>query len=296
MSTARSAALTVFVGACSTHHLSIGNLDPAADSGVVKDAHVAPIVDSSGPAEPNDQSIDAEADEPGSDAQVDAAVVPLQASLRFLGHDDISSITVGCGAPCTDVEVDVQGGVPPYQIRWGDGQLGPSASLCPTTNVIIPVPGAPAAVAEVSDSAAPTPNKRVFLPALSTPGDCGPDGGAFFRACVGFEGQPSCAKDAGGIWYDLRAPWNEPRSTALFSFAVDGLGSANVEFYAASALCDGLTRIGGGFVQALAHDLTVPLSAMNPPPRYLMVRAPNMDGGRLPTSITSGGLELCFER
>jgi len=54
----------------------------------------------------------------------------MSISLSAGDRDGATRISLGCGVECVEVRVKVAGGVPPYKIRWDDGEAGAVRTLC----------------------------------------------------------------------------------------------------------------------------------------------------------------------
>lgn len=289
VSTPRLLLAALLLGAC-VDHLKIGSIAPEVDAATTQDASVRPV----------DARVDAAAPPPDARPSEDAAVIrdaepptPMRAWLRILGREPISELTVNCGAACTAVEAIVEGGTPPYQFRWGDGQEGSPRLICATTNVLLPAPNAPSVVLEVSDA---TQQLSGVRPALSTPGECAPTGGPSWNACIApVELGARCDGAAAGLWYDMITPWDEPSSQARFAFSLTAFASASVEVYTATSLCEGVALLGSGSVQFFSASFELALQPQPFAPRYLMVRNLNAADGLLLPELTPI-VSVCFAR
>lgn len=283
--------VALLLGAC-TDHLTIGSIAAEVDAAAPEDASTGSIDAAAEAAAP---PRDARTSEDASVSE-DAALpltTPLRAWLRVLGREPISELTVNCGAACTQVEAVVEGGKPPYRFRWGDGQEGNPRLICANTQVLLPAPGGPPVVLEVTDA---TPQPWAVHPALSTPGDCAPTGGPMWNACIApHDLGARCTGAAAGLWYDMVTPWDEPSSQARFAFTVPAFASASVEVYTATSLCEDLLLVGTANVQIFSPRLELALQSPSPAPRYLMVRNVGAADGLLPPELTPA-VSVCFAR
>lgn len=67
--------------------------------------------------------------EEGDDAP-DASGSGLAIRFRAAGQTVSDVLELACGQECVEVEATVQGGTPPYELRWGDGVTGAKRDVC----------------------------------------------------------------------------------------------------------------------------------------------------------------------
>lgn len=149
---------------------------------------------------------------------------PLRAHLAALGRNHIRSIDVPCTDECFPVEVIVQGGTPPYRVRWGQNEReGTQLERVCVGEGFVPV--------VVEDNSA-EPNALSLVLSLNKR-ECAPDTGWWI--CSAF---PLPSETCGGD-----QQWRGPYDVAL-GFALTPESSVSLFFNAALSLLD-VELIGG---------------------------------------------------
>jgi hypothetical protein len=279
--TVRLLALLILSGC--TDHLVIGAVDADDEASAGQ-----PLLDAGYEREPTWRDAGPEQVLPWPEAGYELDAGPLEIALRIFGREDVTSAFAPCGAGCTEVEVVVRGGRPPYDVSWADGMRGARRQMCPGLHSF-PLQE----VVRVHDSST---QSLVLNPVVPLPGGCSPevtDGGSW-HVCV----EPPAGDGVtcgGATWYALREPLEEEQVTLAVSFEVPLFVATSVELYAASEPCGAQTLVATADINAFTPSLSLDTSTRGAPLRWLVLRAPGEAGGRLPAGLRPT-FNVCFVR
>jgi hypothetical protein len=235
----------VLLLACSQEHVLLGALPPA-DAALLGDAGA-----DAGHA---------------MDASLSTPATPLSLSFEVLGRRDVVNLIASCGAECVDVRVQVEGGVPPFTVRWDDGQTGDTAKLCTSSAFAH-------SVSVVDSSHGQNPPASLALNALGTqtcPDDSLPP--AWFTCFVPTE-TPSSCDAGGGDWRVLELAQPIAASSyfeMLFAFATLPNPLPQAVLRGSSTLCGRQDDYGIFTVSSSAINSSNTLQALAPL-HYLMI-------------------------
>jgi hypothetical protein len=182
-----------------------------------------------------DGEIDLAAEADASDGSSSGAS-PISLRLRALGRDNVVKLNSLCGTECVPVELLIEGGVPPYSVRWDDGVTRADRTLC--ANLVFP-----RSVTVFDSSEGANPPASLGLNAIESSG-CSSD--PLWEVCYLVPPKvQACPNADAGVAIDLGRQLLPEDSISGFMVLREFEAGGRYQLFGAAALCAAESQVGG---------------------------------------------------